>query len=441
MFLVSALVVVSSSPTSVGSTPCHDALDAYCNVPANCLDAVHGKFNGPLTALHDGPGAHAWRCYASTSLNVNRTKYVSGGDYCSRDAPLRALNAKPPCNGTLPPTPPTPAPLAGVTVFAPNMEKGVACYRIPSIIQTKSGVLLAFAEARFGSCGDSAVHEISLRRSLDGGTTWTAPRSAVGNATYLVGNPTAVALSNGDAMLIYVKHSPKCEGDCGTGNGLVVSSDDGLTWSAPHDLSAQWGNASGSLPGPGTALQLASETESSTGGRILVPSHHEAYQRDYVSYSDDGGGSWQTIAQDFPKMDEAAMTQLPNGSVLLNMRYQGEGRGVARSEDGGLTFGPVVFDKTLISPVCQASIVSFRGVTYFSNPASTTGRDHTTIRRSTDNAVTWSSELLVEAASSAGYSCLVKGALLKPKAGGGEGGILYEAVSSTIKFSRFPLEF
>jgi hypothetical protein len=49
--------------------------------------------------------------------------------------------------------------------------------------------------------------------------------------------------------------------------------------------------------------------------------------------------------------------------------------------------------------------------------------------------------LLVEAASSAGYSCLVKGALLKPKAGGGEGGILYEAVSSTIKFSRFPLEF
>ena len=79
-----------------------------------------------------------------------------------------------------------------------------------------------------------------------------------------------------------------------------------------------FGPASGSLPGPGTALQL---TAGDHKGRLLVPSHHSAYVHDFVSYSDDDGKTWQTITQVFPKMDEAALTQLPNGSVLLNMRH------------------------------------------------------------------------------------------------------------------------
>ena len=46
-----------------------------------------------------------------------------------------------------------------------------------------------------------------------------------------------------------------------------------------------------------------------------MPSHHNAYQHDYVSLSDDGGESWRTINTTFPRMDEAVLTQLPNGSV------------------------------------------------------------------------------------------------------------------------------
>ena len=68
-----------------------------------------------------------------------------------------------------------------------------------------------------------------------------------------------------------------------------------------------------------------------------MPSHHSAYQRDYVTYSDDLGKTWTTIHQNFPKMDEAAMTQLPNGNVLLNMRHTAApklGRAVAVSHDG-----------------------------------------------------------------------------------------------------------
>ena len=238
---------------------------------------------------------------------------------------------------------------------------------------------------------------------------------------------------SGKTVLVFVKHSPDCVGDCGTGNGVVVSADDGVTFGAVDDVSADFGPASGSLPGPGIVMQ-------SLTGRLLVASHHSAYVHDFVSYSDDDGTSWATINQTFPKMDEATMAQLPNGSIALNMRHQAAkalGRGVAISHDDGATFGPIRFDAALESPVCQASLVAFGGVTYFSNPASTGGRDHTTVRCSADSGATWSGARLIEPRASAGYSCLVAGELLSGPAG--HGGILFESSNSTIAFAAFEL--
>ena len=249
-------------------TTCQAALNAYCNVPANCLSKVGARFSGPLFAAHSGPGAAQWRCYAAAALDPTHSTYVAGSDYCTRDAELNAIDAGPPCNASLP----------QVNVFHP--DELAQCYRIPAAIMLpKTGTLLAFAEAREGSCSDSAAQNIAVSSSRDGGATWSNATSAVGGKNFLVGNPTAVALADGRAMLLFVKHSPGCTGGCGTGNGFVTSSDDGRTWSAPVDVSAEWGAASGSLPGPGTALQLAS-------GRILVVSHHNAYERNYVSLSD-----------------------------------------------------------------------------------------------------------------------------------------------------------
>ena len=84
------------------------------------------------------------------------------------------------------------------------------------------------------------------------------------------------------------------------------------------------------------------------------------------------------------------------------------------------------------------AIVSFGNATYFSNPASTSGRNHLSIRKSSDSAASWTSQLLVQAGASAGYSCLVKGALHGHP---DSGGLLYEASDGTIKFARFPLSF
>jgi len=308
------------------------------------------------------------------------------------------------------------------------------CYRIPSVVQTSDGTVVAFAESRDGSCSDGAARAIAMKRSTDGGKTFDENVTiAVGNETYWVGNPAVVYTKSGRIVLVYVKHKKGCVGDCGTGNGVVFSDDQGETWSEPLDISKEFGVASGAMPGPGTALQTDT-------GRVMVISHQGPYVADRISYSDDDGVSWTTTETSFKGMDEAALTQLKNGSILANMRHQKAsslGRAVAVSNDNGETFGPISFDARLISPVCQASIVTFNNITYFSNPASKTSRSHLTIRKSLDSCATWDTQTyLVEKDASFGYSCLVNGELVHVP---DHGGVVYEATDVTIKFQTFPL--
>jgi len=303
----------------------------------------------------------------------------------------------------------------------------VECFRIPSIVQTASGALVAFAEARHGSCGDGAVHEIAMRRSIDGGATWSNVTFVAGNESHHVSNPTAVFDSVRLRIVLMFAYVPYI-----STTGMVVSMDDGQTWT--EETLVDVGAANGSLCGPGTAVQ-------SRTGRLLVASHHGAYQYDLVTLSDDGGETWTTVEQRFPAMDEAAITQLPNGTLLLTMRHQqvpALGRGTSMSNDDGLTWSDITYDGRLLGPVCQASAVSFDGATYYSSPTCQPlcNRANLTIFRSTDSTRTWSTSLLVAAPASAGYSCLVRGGLV---AHPGTGGILYEASGEgRIAFSRFP---
>src|SRR5690606_18336459 len=52
-------------------------------------------------------------------------------------------------------------------------ENDYACFRLPSIVQTKKGTLLAFAEGRVGNCRDNYDVDIVLKKSFDNGETWT----------------------------------------------------------------------------------------------------------------------------------------------------------------------------------------------------------------------------------------------------------------------------
>ena len=245
-------------------------------------------------------------------------------------------------------------------------------------------------------------------------------------------------------MLAYVVRGFGMAAEDAIGNGISISAD-GKTWGKPTDVSTGFAgkptlppNMVAGMPGPGTALLLESGPKK---GRLLVPSYHPYSLGAYVTVSDDHGATWRTTNQTFGGMGESALAQLPNGSVMISMRRSPQlwslGRAVAISNDGGDTFGPISFDGPLGNPMCQGSIVSFGGATYFSNPAQITSRSHLMIKKSTDNAATWGKSLLVEAENSAGYSCLVQGGL-DGKAST-EGGLLYEAADGSIKFVRFPL--
>src|SRR5690349_14692595 len=56
---------------------------------------------------------------------------------------------------------------------------GYKLYRIPGIVATAKGTLLAYCEARKSDKGDWGHIDIVLRRSSDGGATWEPARKIV----------------------------------------------------------------------------------------------------------------------------------------------------------------------------------------------------------------------------------------------------------------------
>lgn len=357
--------------------------------------------------------------------------------------------------------PPTPTSSAVFT----NGEGNITCFRIPAVTQTHSGALVAFAEARRGSCSDGDSHEIVRRISLDGGLTWGEIGTAAGNESYWVGNPTVVVLESGQLMLLLAVHGPGCTGNCVTGNAIVVSDDEGLTWSAARDITDMMGPAAKARMGPGTALLLTAGPHT---GRLLAPASTGTYGADFVMISDDAGATWRpaangSAAASWPGMDEAQLTTLANGTVLILMRHEAEawmGKGEAMSHDGGETWSAVrlpwarpdqcaTCTSSLPGPNCQSSIATFGGVTYYSGSNSTShNRARLTIRRSTDSAASWDEGLLIDAGTSA-YSCLVSAPLARGASCGADaestscGGVLYEkgyGPTGVLTFVRFPLE-
>ena len=137
--------------------------------------------------------------------------------------------------------------------FYPGLG-GSKCFRIPTVIKTSRGMLLAFAENREESCGDDGTHALVLRRSADDGKTWgpmltvrqgTPPCSgcpaAISNP-----NPVEVALPGGKkAVLLHYDTMNNPNTDKHGLDMQLWSFDDGLTWERngtvlsypPQDLS------------------------------------------------------------------------------------------------------------------------------------------------------------------------------------------------------------
>jgi sialidase-1 len=315
-----------------------------------------------------------------------------------------------------------------IDVFSGGKD-GYPAYRIPSIITTKSGTLLAFAEAR-ANLRDHAENDIVLKRSSDGGKTWGALQVVAEDGTNALGNPTAVVVrETGRVVLMYQRYAkgfdehkaePGLDGPRVCRTFVQHSDDDGATWSQRREVTASVKRpteVTSTATGPGIGIQLA---RGKHAGRILMPFNQGPYGKwkVYAAFSDDRGETWR-YGETAPEpgkgfANEVQFVELSDGSVMLNARNQrgAKVRKVSISRDGGETWSPLRDDAVLIESECQASILrhpnsgdSARDVFLFSNPATQIGRSNGVVRLSRDEGKTWPVSRVLYAGGFA-YSCL-----------------------------------
>lgn len=282
-------------------------------------------------------------------------------------------------------------------------------YRIPALVRTGSGVLLAFCEGRLHGAGDAGEIHVVMRRSVDGGRTWSPDTVVAERPGYTRGNPAPVADRDTGTIHLLITENPAdkdetaiCAGDGDRRVWHLRSTDDGLTWSEPVELtdSVKKANWTWYATGPCHGVQL-------TSGRLVVACDHivgERYERwndpyhAHVIYSDDNGDTWRIGGVLAEGTNESTVAELPDGRVYLNARQRldrGQ-RAYAYSEDAGATFGSTAFHPTLVEPVCQGSVVAHPDgrLLLFANPASTR-RERLTVRASADDGASWNAGVVL----------------------------------------------
>jgi sialidase-1 len=331
------------------------------------------------------------------------------------------------------------------SVFAAGQD-GYHTFRIPALIVTKAGTLLAFCEGRKQGRSDAGDIDLVLRRSTDGGKTWGPLQVVWDDGVNTCGNPCPVVDRDTGTILLPMTHNLGSDTEAmlveGRSKGtrsvwIAKSTDDGRTWSRPTEITKDVKRPDWTwyATGPGVGIQLKS-------GRLVIPCDNKVAgtkaNQSHVIYSDDHGVTWKLGGVVGPKCNESQIVELADSSLMLNMRsYQANNRRrVALSKDGGLTWTDPVGDPTLIEPVCQASLIRGPAGLLFSNPASTK-REKMTVRTSADEGKSWSAgKVLWE--GPAAYSCLS----VLPD---GTVGCLYERGDKepyeTITFARFSAEW
>ncbi|BCU75293.1 sialidase [Luteolibacter sp. LG18] len=353
---------------------------------------------------------------------------------------------------------PTPSPdgsqRIGVVVRKPGDDKSKA-YRIPGLVRSKKGSLLAAYDIRYKHAGDlPADIDVGLSRSTDGGKTWEPMRVAIdmGNDPKFgfdgVGDPCIFSDDVTGRIWIAALWSHGKRAWHGSGPGLTpdetgqlvlsYSDDDGKTWSKGESITPQVKDPAWNLffNGPGTGITMKD-------GTLAIPAQFRSADgkpHSTMLSSKDRGKTWTAGTGVRPNTTEAQLVELADGSIMINCRDdRGGSRTVAVSKDLGKTWEPHPTDrKGLREPVCMASLMRWQHPKYgdllfFSNPDTTKGRQSMTIKLSSDQGMTWpdSAARLYDERPCFGYSCLAP-------ADASHLGVLYEG-SGALFYLRMPL--
>jgi sialidase-1 len=348
--------------------------------------------------------------------------------------------------------------LPALTDIFTGGKDGFPVFRIPALITTARGSLLAFAEGR-ANLHDHAENKIVLKRSDDDGKTWGPIHIIAEDGANALNNPTAVVLRKKNRVILMYQRYAKGFDERNAEPGLdgphvcrtftIHSDNNGLKWSQPVEITAQVKRPTeitSTATGPGRGIEL---TRGKHAGRILMPFNQGPYGhwKVYAAFSDDGGESWhygETASEESAGFaNEVQFVEWGNGDVMLNARNErGEKyRKTAVSNDAGETWSATHLDPTLIDPGCQASLLRYaelkanRGdIFLFSNPASQTERKNGTIRLSFDQGKSWPIAKVLYSGSFS-YSCLT------PLPSGFVGCLFERDGMKKISFARFSVDW
>ena len=307
-------------------------------------------------------------------------------------------------------------------------DDGFHTYRIPALAVTNDKSILAFCEGRKHHRGDSGDIAMLVKRSTDGGASWSSQAIVWDEAGNTCGNPAPVIERESGRIHLLMTWNRGDDherdiikrGSKDTRRVYATSSDDdGRSWREPQEITSDVKRPDWTwyATGPGHGIQI--QTGEHAGRLVIACDHIEAGSEarySHVIYSDDGGASWRLGGRTpQPAVNECEVVEISGGRLLLNMRSYRTAenvRQIAISADGGLTWRGQRSDPALIEPICQASVIAYPKpgrsggeLILFANPASKTERVNMTVRASRDEGESWGSHVTLHAGPSA-YSDL-----------------------------------
>ncbi|SEF20723.1 sialidase-1 [Amycolatopsis pretoriensis] len=310
------------------------------------------------------------------------------------------------------------ADVASTLVFNKNTE-GHDCYRIPTIVKGNNGDLLAFAEGRNGgasTCADLGEIDLVLKRSTDGGKTWSALQTVIKANGDTKGNPAPIVIPGSSRIVLLSTMQCYTNPSCGRIPRVSISEDNGKTWGAPRVLTTELGfpSAPGWLAtGPSHGIVL---TRGAHAGRIVAGMSYTTGGKNTGSlvYSDDQGATWHRGATDTSTSDlmnpqEISVTELKDGRIYAAARNDANGddkcladgthnRAFAISSDGGATFSSkFAFATDLVTPTVEGSTARMSatdtGAKYnrivFAAPSTCDRRKELRVHSSFDEGANW----------------------------------------------------
>lgn len=370
--------------------------------------------------------------------------------------------------------------LVSVRGYGGIVEESVSYFRIPALVTSNDGTLIAAYDVRYDGMGDLVNDiDVGVKRSTDGGKTWSDLTLAMDMGTYGFSVTDQASWKNaqryngiGDPCLLVDENTGRIFCFAVWTNGektgdtrslawaakgfdieatpqfmMVYSDDDGITWSEPVNLTRQMKKYDWRMTfqGPGRGITMAD-------GTLVIPIQHQEGEvknmhslyplNSGIAYSKDHGLTWHAHNFAHTITSESCVAEIAPGTLLLSMRDETDAhtRRNYITTDLGRTWTKHASDGKLIDSTCEASILHVnasdnvlgKDLVLFSNPKNAAGRSNYHIQASEDGGETWTHSLQIDAGGALGYTCLtmVDNATV---------GILYESSRGHIVFQAIPL--